>query len=139
MKKMFLGMITLAILVMQGAPVSANTLCSDGMIRNSYGFVGSTVIDTIEGALYCGVTGVFTFYGDGTARGSLTQACNGMVETAKGVGTFTVSGSCTATAVVDFDDGDSGTFYFTITNGGNDLMYVGAQPGVTFTGTGKKL
>jgi len=139
MNKMLASILVLAWLLLQTGPVSANTACSDGMIRNSYGFVGATVIQTLEGVTYCGVTGVFTFYGDGTARGTLIQSCNGFVESAKGTGTFTVSGSCMATAIVDFSDGDSGTFYFTIVDGGNNLLFVGEQPGITFTGSGEKL
>lgn len=119
------------------APASANTACSAGMIRNSYGVVGQTEIQ----GLFCGVAGVVTFKGDGTATAKIRQSCAGMVDTVTAAGTYTVYETCIAVAQIEFSDGDSGTFYFTIVDGGKKLMYVGASPavGATFVGTGEQL
>lgn len=139
MKNVNLGICALFLLFAQAAPVSANTVCSAGMIRNTYGYVGSTIVQGPEGLMYCGVTGVFTFRLDGTAQGALKQSCGGMLESVKGTATYEVRPNCTATANVVFSDGDSATWHFTIVDGGKKLFFVGEQPGVTFTGTGEQL
>lgn len=139
MKTLLSGFVALLILLAQASPAVAGTTCSDGMIQNSYGFVGQTVVDTGQGIIYCGVTGVFNFRSDGTARGTILQSCNGMLEKATGEGTYTVKKNCLARADVEFSDGDAGTFHFTIMDGGKTLMFIGEQPGLTFSGTGRPL
>jgi len=137
MKNIISGILVLCATIAAAAPVSAGTACSDGMIRNSYGVVGTTLIQ----GMHCGITGVVTFRNDGTAKATMKQSCGGIVESTSGTGTYEVRPNCTATANVDFDDGDSGTFHFTVIAGGKKLMYIGAQPasGVTFTGTAEQL
>ena len=136
MKKLILGITAALILLFQALPVAANTACSEGMIRNSYGFVGETAA---EGLGYCGATGVFTFKGDGTVVGVLKQSCSGILLKATGTGTYKVWPNCTAIADVEFSDGDSGRFHFTIVDGGKKIFAIGEQPGITFTMTGEQL
>ena len=136
MKKLILGVAGALIMLCQASPVVANTACSEGMIRNSYGFVGQTVV---EGLGFCGVTGIFTFKGDGTVEGILKQACSGVLLKATGTGTYTVWPTCSAVADVEFSDGDSGRFHFTIVDGGKKLLAIGEQTGITFTLTAEQL
>lgn len=139
MKMLLSGIIAVLVFLTQVTPASAGAVCSEGMIRDSYGFVGQSVVDTGQGIMYCGVTGVFKFKGDGTAKGTIKQSCNGMLEKATGVGTYVVRSSCLADANVDFDDGTTGLFHFTIMDGGKTLVFVGEQMGITFSGTARPL
>lgn len=137
MKRMLSVLLVPFVFLAAAAPASANTVCSDGMIRNAYGVVGTTMIQ----GMFCGVTGVVTFRNDLTAKAAMKQSCAGQVESVSGTGTYEVRPNCTATAYVDFSDGDSGTFHFTIVDGGKKLMYIGVDPaaGATFTGTAEQL
>ena len=121
----------------QVATVSAEPICSEGMIANTYGLVGETIIPDIG---YCGITGTMTLKEDGTTKGRIKQSCAGMTQSSMGTGTFTVKRNCTGTADVAFDDGTSGVFHFVVTEGGRTLLFIGdQQPGITFTGWGKRL
>ena len=119
------------------ATVSAEPICSEGMIANTYGLVGETIIPDIG---YCGIAGTMTLKEDGTTKGRIKQSCAGMTQSSMGTGTFTVKRNCTGTADVAFDDGTSGVFHFVVTEGGRTLLFIGdQQPGITFTGWGKRL
>ena len=129
--------VALFVLFAQVAPVSAATVCSDGMIANTYGLTGQTVLPD---GTYCGIAGVMTLKADGSAKGRVKQSCGGMTIVSTGEGTYKVKSSCMATADIDFDDGTSGTFHFVVVEGGKTLFFVGDQePGFTFTGLGKQL
>jgi hypothetical protein len=90
--------------------------------------------------MFCAITGIVTFKGDGTANASMKQSCAGMVESVNATATYTVYENCKAVAQAQFSDGDSGTFYFTIVDGGKKLMFMGVEPnvGLTFSGTGEQ-
>ena len=143
MKTLLSGIITLFVFLATTTPTFANAVCSDGMIQDTYGYVGQAIVDTGQGIMYCGVTGTFKFKANGTATGRIKQSCNGMLESATGEGTYIVRPNCTADADVSFSDGTSGFFHFTIMDGGKTLMFIGEQflgeLGITFTGTGRPL
>ena len=64
----FITSIALALLVslIPVSTVSATTVCSDGMIANTYGIMGETIIpDQTIG--YCGITGIIALTKDGAA------------------------------------------------------------------------
>jgi hypothetical protein len=142
----FITSIALALLVslIPVSTVSATTVCSDGMIANTYGIMGETIIpDQTIG--YCGITGIIALTKDGAAKGTIKQSCAGMTMLSKGEGTFKVKPNCMGTADIAFDDGTSGTFHFVVTEGGKTLLFIGDQmgmpgmPGITFRGMGKQL
>lgn len=136
MKTIMSFVVALLVLLAQAAPASAETVCSEGMITSTYGVVGSTIAPE---NLYCGIVGVMTLKKGGTAKGTVKQSCAGMTQASVGTGTFTVQPNCTAKAVIDFNDGTRGKFFFTIVDGGKTLLFIGEQPGVTFTGTAQQL
>lgn len=136
MKKIISGIFAILLMALT-IPVSANSTCFAGMIRNSYGVVGTADIQ----GMFCGVTGVVTFKNNGVATATMKQSCAGFVETITGTGTYTVKRDCTGEAIVEFSDDTSGTYYFTIVAGGKKLMYIGTEvaAGVTFAGTAEQL
>jgi hypothetical protein len=139
MRMLQAAIIAVLVFLTQATPAFAGAVCSEGMIQDSYGYVGQSVVDTGQGILYCAVTGVFKFRADGTAKGNVKQSCNGMLEKASGVGTYVVRPSCLADANIEFSDGTSALFHFTVTDGGKTLMFVGEQMGITFSGTARPL
>ena len=137
-------LVVVLMLLSQAMPVQAKTVCSAGMITNTYGVSGETIIPDIG---YCAIVGFMTLTQDGTFKGTVKQSCAGMTMLSKGVGTYKVNKNCMATADVDFDDGTSGQFHFVLTEGGKTLLFIGdsqAYPGAdaptfTFRGIGKQL
>jgi hypothetical protein len=125
-------------LLAHAMPAAAVTFCSPGMISNTYGVSGETIIPE---AGYCGIVGVITLTRKGDVKGNVKQSCVGMTTLSKGTGTFKVYENCMGLATIDFDDGTSGKFHFVVTEGGKTLLFLGDQPaiGVTFTGIGKQL
>lgn len=117
-------------------PVSAETVCSAGMISHTYGIVGSTIAPD---GVFCGIAGIITLKKNGDTSGRVKLSCGGMVEKSTGEGTITVRGNCTADADLIFDDGSPGAFHFAIVDGGKTLLFVGEQPGLTFVGTAQRL
>ena len=137
-------LVVVLMLLSQAMPAAAKTVCSAGMITNTYGVSGETMISDVG---YCGVVGIITLTQDGTFKGTVKQSCGGMMMLSKGTGTFKVNKNCMATADVSFDDGTFGKFHFVVTEGGKTLLFIGEQqlfpgdeaPRFTFRGTGKPL
>ena len=137
-------LVVVLMLLAQAMPVQAKTVCSAGMITNTYGVSGETIIPDVG---YCAVVGFITLLQDGTFRGHIKQSCAGMTMLSKSTGTYTVNKNCMATADVAFDDGTSGKFHFVLTEGGKTLLFIGDQqmfpgaeaPSLTFRGIGKQL
>ena len=143
MKTLLSGIVALFVFLATASSAFGSAVCSDGMIQDTYGFVGQAVVDTGQGIMYCGVTGTFKFRANGTATGRIKQSCNGVLETATGEGTYIVRQNCLADADVAFSDGTSGAFHFTLMDGGKTLLFIGEQflgeLGITFTGTARPL
>ena len=134
----------LVLVFSQAMPAAAKTVCSAGMITNTYGVSGETVIPDVG---YCAVVGLITLTQDGTFKGTVKQSCAGMMMLSKATGTYKVNKNCMATADVGFDDGTFGKFHFVLTEGGKTLLFIGEQqlfpgdeaPRFTFRGIGKQL
>ena len=139
------SMIVVALMLLaQATPAAAKTVCSAGMIANTYGVSGETMIPDVG---YCAIVGYMTLTPNGTFKGTVKQSCSGMMVLSKGTGTYKVNKNCMATADVAFDDGTSGKFHFVLTEGGKTLLFMGESqlypgdeaPRFTFRGIGKQL
>ena len=136
MKKvlMFLLGVGLFITSFQAIAVPA---CNKGMIRDTYAIVFGGASGSCS---FLGGTGTVKFGGSNakvTAKG--TESCDGVSLPFSGTGTYSVKQDCTGTATVNFDSGSTGTYYFAIAEGGNSILFMVTSPGVTVTGSGKKI
>ena len=81
-------LVVVLMLLAQAMPVQAKTVCSAGMITNTYGVSGETIIPDLG---YCAVVGFMTLTQDGTFRGTVKQSCAGMTMLSKAIGTYKVN------------------------------------------------
>ena len=128
----------LLVLLAYATPTAAETTCSPGMIAHTYGIVGHGMV---PGQVFCGISGIITIKKNGNTNGRVKLSCNGQVEVSTGTGTINVRPNCTADADLTFNDGTTGSFHFTIVDGGKKLVYVGEQhtPPLSFVGVGERL
>ena len=131
MKKAFLMIAIAAASAVGAMPASANTVCGQGMIRNTYGFVSNGFV---SGGPACASTGTITFSSSTDISVTYRSSCNNDVtESATVSGTYSLAANCIGTA-----SGGGQTYQFTVVNGGNGLVFIQYTSGVVLSGTAIK-
>jgi hypothetical protein len=116
--------------------------CALGTLQGSFGYTtqgtvlpGAPLPPIISPGPYAS-SGLVTLDGFGNLTITANDIFNGLVlPTGTIRGTYTVNSDCTGSAVTEV----GGQFKFTIVNGGAEILYSLANPGVVATGIAKKL
>jgi len=131
MKKVLLIAAIAAASVVGAMPASANTVCGQGMIRNTYGFISNGFV---SGGPACASTGTITFSSSTVISVNYRTSCNNdTTDSATVTGTYTLAANCIGTAT-----GGGQTYQFTVVNGGNGLVFIQYSSGVVLSGTAIK-
>ena len=125
-----------AFLLCLSVPAMADTVCSEGMLRNTYGIIAS---GTTSAGTACETVGTAQFTSDQRLKVRFTRTCaDGSGGTLTGEGTFDVTSSCNASALVTFSSGAQGTYRIVVVDGGNQFLFTASVPGIVFSGHGVK-
>lgn len=118
-------------------PSIAAAACSNSTVVGDWGY-HYTSLDFNLGS-FCSGVGNLKFSRNGVVKivGGKTS-CNGQTFSESGSGRFVIAANCLGTVTATFNNGASGKYYLTITNGGKEADFILGLNGLTVSGVAKK-
>jgi hypothetical protein len=109
--------------------------CSDATLKGTFSQIGTGVIigpPALAGPM--ANVGTLNFDGKGNVTGAAVNSLNGTIVPATESGTYRVNPDCTGTYTVQISPlGITGTAFFVIDKGGNEIQIITTDPGVVIT------
>ncbi len=110
--------------------------CSNRSASGTYGY---RMTGTIVGLGPFLVNGFFVHNPDGTMRARAYGTINGQTDLIDAPGTFTTSDDCTGTGRFATPTLGVITYYFVVTDGGNQIDLINTNQGIALQGTGRRI
>ncbi len=110
--------------------------CSNRTASGTYGYRMNGVIVGLGPFL---VNGYFTHNPDGTMRARAYGTINGQTDLIDAPGTFTTNDDCTGTGRFATPTLGVITYYFVLTDGGDQIDLINTNPGIALQGTARRI
>ena len=118
-----------------GSSPAANKVCGNGTFNGEYGFSYSGTIDGLGS-----ITGIGseTCDGNGNCVGTGTASINGAASSSAFTSVYTINPDCTGIATTTFPDGLVLHSAIVLLNDGDEIHFIGTDPGSSYIGVEKR-